>query len=368
MTVYVDHTHLGRRITGIERITTELFAPHSLAPIELKPVTARGSADMMLTQTFGLPARLSDPTAILLCPGFPPSPLLLPFAGRVIPYVHDLFLITRPGDLNVRARLWMAKPFRLAVSRYPRFLVNSLDTAQKLATFCRRDAEILVYRPKVRNVFDARPTGRDQQRERTTLRLLSIGTVEPRKNYIYAARIVRELRSAGIADATLEIIGRNGWGDDWRLLEREPGVILAGYKSADEVRERLQEADALLCTSHEEGLGLPLLEAQYAGLPIIAPDDAVFREVLGESGVFIDRGDCVAAAATIASIARQDGLAAHFRELNARNLTRWNRLAEDDRIRVGQMIASLVRPDARLSPNRSLPVSASRSKPIDQHD
>ena len=359
MTVYVDHTHLGRRITGIERITTELFAPRSLAPIELIPVTARGSPDMMLTQTFGLPARLCDPTAVLLCPGFPPSPLLLPFAGRVIPYIHDLFLITRPRDLNLRAKLWMAKPFRLAVSRYPRFLVNSLDTAQKLTSFCRSDAEILVYRPKVRNVFDASPAGRDHRHEKATLRLLSIGTVEPRKNYAYAARIVRELRSAGLTNATLEIVGRNGWGDDWRRLEREPGVILTGYKPADEVRERLQEADALLCTSHEEGLGLPLLEAQYAGLPIIAPDDNVFREVLGESGVFIDRGDSAAAAATIASVIQQPGRAAHFRELNARNLARWNALAEDDRVRVSQMIASLGRPGARPSPHRAQRVAAS---------
>ena len=127
MTVYVDHTHLGRRrVTGIERITTELFSEHSLAPIELKPVTARGTAAMMLTQTFGLPARLADPSAILLCPGFPPSPLLLPFAGRVIPYIHDLFLMTRPGDLSARAKVYMAKPFRLAVSRYPRFKLAGL--------------------------------------------------------------------------------------------------------------------------------------------------------------------------------------------------------------------------------------------------
>ena len=54
MTVYVDHTHLGRRVTGIERITTELFSQRSLAPVELTPVTARGNLSMMMTQTFGL--------------------------------------------------------------------------------------------------------------------------------------------------------------------------------------------------------------------------------------------------------------------------------------------------------------------------
>jgi glycosyltransferase involved in cell wall biosynthesis len=350
MTVYVDHTHLGRRhVTGIERITAELFSERALAPVELRPVTARGTAQMMLTQTFGLPARLADPKAVLLCPGFPPSPLLLPFAQRVIPYIHDLFLMTRPGDLNARAKLYMAKPFQLAVKRYPRFLVNSLDTAQKLAAHCRRDAEVVIYRPKVRNVFEVDPIDRDPPRDKAALRLLSIGTVEPRKNYVFAARIVRELRNAGFANTTLDIVGRNGWGDDWRLLAQEPGVTLRGYASAEEVKQRLQHADALLCTSHEEGLGLPLLEAQYAGLPIIAPDDVIFREVLGDSGVFTDRADAVAAATTIAAAIQQRNHVARFRDLNARNLARWNRLADDDQARVSHMIASLTRPDTRPS-------------------
>ncbi|MDQ8729771.1 glycosyltransferase [Bradyrhizobium sp. LHD-71] len=362
MTIYVDHTHLGRRrVTGIERITSELFSPHALAPVELTPVTASGTAGMMLTQTFGLPLRLSDPSAVLVCPGFPPSPLLLPFASRVIPYIHDLFLVTRPGDLNARAKLYMARPFRLAVTNYPRFLVNSLDTARKLKAFCRSNAEIVVYRPKVQNVFGVEQAVRDRPTSNhTTLRLLSIGTVEPRKNYTYAARIIRELRQNGFADATLEIVGRNGWGSDWQLLEREPGVILSGYRSADEVRQRLQEADALLCTSHEEGLGLPLLEAQYAGIPIIAPEGAVFREVLGESGVFIDPTDCVAAAKTIARIPLEDGWRTRFRELDMHNLARWNALADNDRTQVSQMIASIEQNVAGPSPDRSRRVTEPR--------
>jgi glycosyltransferase involved in cell wall biosynthesis len=199
---------------------------------------------------------------------------------------------------------------------------------------------------------------RDHPRRPTALRLLSIGTVEPRKNYAYAARILRALRGTGFADATLEIVGRDGWGDDWKLLEREPGVILAGYKSAEEVRQRLQQADALLCTSHEEGLGLPLLEAQYAGLPIIAPDDAIFHEVLDCSGIFIDRTDAGAAAATIAATIQQEGHAARYRYLNTRNLGRWNALAGNDRQHVSQMIASLIRPDARPAPRRASRVGA----------
>jgi glycosyltransferase involved in cell wall biosynthesis len=361
MKVFVDHTHLGRHVTGIERITAELFAPHSLAPVELAPVTAHGTARMTLAQTFGLPLRMTDPSAVLLCPGFPPSPLLLPFAARVVPYIHDVFLMTRRSDLNTRAKLYMAKPFALAVRRYPRFLVNSLDTARKLRSFCRSDAQIIPYRPKVRNVFGVDPEKRAPSSAAKPFRLLSIGTVEPRKNYGYAAQILRALRGNGFTDATLDIVGRNGWGGEQRALEQEPGVILSGYLSADEIRRRLLEADALLCTSHEEGLGLPLLEAQYAGLPVVAPDDAIFREVLGASGIFIDRNDAAAAAGAIASALLPQGAVARYLGLNARNLDRWNRLADDDRIQVTTMVASLAAIDVQPANARPMATSGRNS-------
>src|ERR1700719_446126 len=153
MTIYVDHTHLGRHVTGLERITSELFSPAALAPLKIVPVTAQGTRQMVTTQTFGLPMRLVASSSILLCPGFPPGPLLPPVASRVLPYIHDIFLLSRPADLNRRSRLSMAAPFKLALQRFPRFLANSSDTRLKLAAHCRPDAAITLYRPPVRNVF-----------------------------------------------------------------------------------------------------------------------------------------------------------------------------------------------------------------------
>ncbi|MDO8978062.1 MAG: glycosyltransferase [Afipia sp.] len=350
MTVYVDHTHLGRHVTGLERITLELFSPEALAPLDVTPVTARGTGRMIATQTFGLPLRLTDPSSILLCPGFPPSPLLQPFAARVIPYIHDMFLLSRRADLNTRARLYMAPSFRLAVRSYPRFLVNSADTKRKLAAYCRPDAEITLYRPPVRNVFDLRPDGRAKSADGSSpLRLVALGTVEPRKNFVAAAQIVAALRGQGFGDATLEIVGRRGWGDDWDILEQSPGVVLHGYQPSDRVRQILQSADVFICTSHEEGLGLPLLEAQYAGLPIVAPDAAVFHEVLDRSGIFIDPSDPAAAAGTITAALSEPEWPTSFAARGAENLARWNALASTDRGAVIDLIATLSQTQIRAA-------------------
>jgi glycosyltransferase involved in cell wall biosynthesis len=342
MTIYIDNTHLGRHVTGLERITLELFSADALAPLDIVPVTAHGIRQMLMTQNLSLPIRLAAPSSVLVCPGFPPSPLLRPFASRVLPYIHDDFLITRRAELNTKARLYMAGPFKLALRHYPRFLANSNDTRRKLAAHCRADAEVTLYRPPVRNVFGLEPEARaERDSHPQPLRLVALGTLEPRKNFLAAANILSALRAQGFPGATLDIIGRQGWGNDWQMFETMPGVALHGYQPGYRVKQLLRRADLFVCTSHDEGLGLPLLEAQYGGLPIVAPDASVFREVLGDSGVYIDAADPVSAASQIAAILSARGWRARYVALAEQNLARWNAMADRDRDVVIDLIAGL---------------------------
>lgn len=326
----VDRTHCGRHVTGLERITLELFSDAALAPLSVMGVAAGGRLDMMARQSLLLPwlARRHREAAIV-CPGFPPSPLVTAFGARVLPYIHDLFLITRPQDLNARAKLYMAKPFATAVKRLPRFLVNSEATGQELRRFCRPDAEITLYWPKVGNVFGLSPGDRATRGDAAGPRLLALGTVEPRKNLRAAAAIVEALRAMG-HEATLDIVGRPGWGDDAAWLEGRPGVTLHGYLAAEAARAVVEKADALISTAHDEGLGLPLLEAQYAGVPVIAPDQPVFREALGTSGTFIAPQDAAAAARVILDALSRPGWRAAAAAAAASNLERWNTQAQRD--------------------------------------
>ena len=341
--VIVDHTHCGRHVTGLERITLELFSQQALAPIRVDIANSSGVADMIFKQTVALPFALArNPGALLLCPGFPPSIPASFFGARCLPYIHDLFLITRPEDLNPRAKLYMAPAFRAAVRKLPRFLVNSETTRDELTAYCRPDAQIQLYRPAVRNVFSLDAVGRDTRETRPgALNLIALGTIEPRKNLPAAAAIITALRARGFPDASLDLVGRPGWGDDAIRLAATPGVVIHGYQPLERGRELLQSADALISTSHDEGLGLPLLEAQYGGLPIFAPDRPVFREVLGDSGLFLDVNDPAGAADRIAALVSRPEWRAVGSKAALDNLDRWMLLAERDHIEVLRLIARL---------------------------
>jgi glycosyltransferase involved in cell wall biosynthesis len=118
-------------------------------------------------------------------------------------------------------------------------------------------------------------------------------------------------------------------------------VTLHGYQPGKRVMQLLDAADIFICTSHDEGLGLPLLEAQYGGLPIVAPDAAIFHEVLDASGIFVDPADPAAAATKITAMLSDHQWRSRYVGLAAQNLKRWNAQASVDRDAVIDLIAEL---------------------------
>lgn len=337
----VDRTHLGRRASGIERITRELFSDAALAPLPVAGFDARGTRwSMMRAQMAGMPlAALARPRSLWLFSGYPPSPAFTLLPERSVLYVHDLFLLTRRHELNRAARVYMSGPFRLALARLEHFLVNSEATGAALRAHVGRDVTILPYRPPIRNVFGLEATPRGSAGARPLV-VGAMGTIEPRKNFTAAARLCAALARQLARPVELHLIGRSGWGEDAAALAREPHVRLLGFLDDKAARAAIRGFDLFVMSSHDEGLGLPLLEMQFAGLMAIAPDKPVFREVLGTSGVLVDFDDVPAAAAAIAARLGEPGWAAAEAGRAAANLARWNAQAERDRAAVVKFLAA----------------------------
>jgi glycosyltransferase involved in cell wall biosynthesis len=125
---------------------------------------------------------------------------------------------------------------------------------------------------------------------------LMVGTLEPRKGHRQALDAFELLWTDGI-DANLVIVGAKGWMMDdlvdrlCKHAERDSRLFwLKGI--SDEMLEKIyRTARALLVASEAEGFGLPLVEAAQYGLPIIARDISIFREVAGDHAYYFSGGD-----------------------------------------------------------------------------
>ena len=349
-TVVVDRTHMSRRASGIERITEELFSQEALAPLRVEGADASGGKlSIVLSQMIRNPAAaVLRPGAVWVFPGYPPSPFFSFLKARSVLYVHDLFLLTRKGELNRSAKLYMAPLFKAALNGLRHFLTNSETTAAALAPRVRPDARILTYRPPVRNIFALGANASPHRKGADAPIILgALGTVEPRKNLLAAADLAQALAGALGRPVELHVVGRRGWGGDYDRLARLPHVRMHGFLDDGAIRAVVDTFDLFVCTSHDEGLGLPLLEVQYADLPVVAPDLPVFREVLGESGWYIHPDRIETTARDLAERLRSDDWRRASARLGLANVERWNRSAERDRESVVSFLSALTRAASR---------------------
>jgi glycosyltransferase involved in cell wall biosynthesis len=120
---------------------------------------------------------------------------------------------------------------------------------------------------------------------------LTVGTVEPRKGQGQALAAFEQLWAQGI-QANLVIVGKRGWMVEAlvKKLSKHPELNkrLFWFEGiSDEYLEKIYAASTcLIAASEGEGFGLPLIEAAQHGLPIIARDIPVFREVAGDHAYY----------------------------------------------------------------------------------
>ncbi|AMP16212.1 glycosyltransferase family 4 protein [Collimonas pratensis] len=122
---------------------------------------------------------------------------------------------------------------------------------------------------------------------------LMVSTIEPRKNHAYLLDAFERLWEDG-SDVVLCFVGRIGWKNE-RLIERvkkHPQLKRRLYMFNDlddvELEYAYGHAKSLVFPSFVEGFGLPLVEAMQRGLPVMASDIPVFREIGGDFISYFD--------------------------------------------------------------------------------
>lgn len=198
--------------------------------------------------------------------------------GKVFVRVYDLLPLTHPeffpyhaGELHLR---WCE-------------LLKDID-ATLLAISSRVESDLKTYDFNKTKTLSLASHFKEYKKANKAKEptFICVGTIEERKGIKAICLAFERLALIG-ANAKLIIVGRMGRVDDDFKAFLEQGehenIIYKGFCSDDELAELYATSHALIAASYDEGFGLPLIES---GLPVIARDIEVFREVLGDNALY----------------------------------------------------------------------------------
>ena len=235
-----------------------------------------------------------------------PIPLLEPIAGRADAFVGSEWLHPRQRS-GVRGAI----VYDLVPLRFPEWSTPETRAlhGRKLADVRRCDVVVCISEATAGDVRDllgidaarvsvARPGVGDRFRDAAPLPpaalagrpyVASLCTHEPRKNLVTLVEAFGRLREAH-PELALVLVGSAGW--DGGAAAGARRAARAGRRRADhrlpgdaEVPGVLAGARAFCWPALFEGFGIPVVEAQAAGVPVACSDDPSLDEAAGDAAL-----------------------------------------------------------------------------------
>ncbi|HEY8047707.1 MAG TPA: glycosyltransferase family 1 protein [Ramlibacter sp.] len=237
-----------------------------------------------------------------------PNFLAFEFDGPLVLTVHDLSWIRYPHTHPKERVRAMHKYFEPSLRRASIVLTVSEFVKREVIEVFGIDPSKIRVTP---NGLDAafRPMGEHEAHSALARHglayrsyLLSVGTLEPRKNLQATVQAYSTLPKELRAQFPLVIVGAKGWHTQEIQSVLAPLVAsgeakVLGYLERDDLAAVTAGAAALVYPSIYEGFGLPPLEAMGCGVPVISSNVSSLPEVVGDTGLLVDPFDIDAIAA-----------------------------------------------------------------------
>ena len=231
----------------------------------------------------------------------PPDVLFVP--AHVLPFtrglprsvvtIHDVGYRYFPEAHTRRQRLYLDLSTRWSVRRAQRVICVSAATAADVSRFYGRDRAGLAI---VHEAADPQLPPAPAMPERYNLGrpyAFFIGTIQPRKNISRMLAAYAQLIRSQPVTWDLVLAGKPGWLSERlyrqaRKLGLEKHVHFLGFVPQSDAVGLMQQARFLCFPSLFEGFGLPVLEAQHLGVPVMTANNSALPEVAGEGALYVD--------------------------------------------------------------------------------
>ena len=317
---------------------------HSALPTERAPVR------IAWEQAIGPAAALRDRLALLHGP-VNAMPLAAPCRGVIT--IHDLAFLAHPEAFNAAKRRYLTVMTALSARRAARIIaVSHFTKAEIVRRLGIKASKVAVVHNGVDPAFSSR-SQEEVARFRAAQQLperfiLSVGTLEPRKNL--SGLLEAFARLAPATDADLIVVGGQGWLYDEALarvaaLGLTGRVRFAGHVPDADLPLWYNAATVFVYPSLYEGFGLPPLEALACGTPTVTSAAASLPEVVGDAAILAAPRDPVALAAALGRVLDTPDLAAQLGVAGpprAATFT-WARAAVATRAVYGDALTAVVR-------------------------
>ena len=219
--------------------------------------------------------------------------------------VYDLLPITHPEFFPPESKNIHEKWLNDIIDSSDKLICISKSVADEVKNWIKQHKQERQNLPKVTFVhlgaefntskIEQNLSSKDQQRldmlRNDAVTFLMVGTIEPRKGHKQVLEAFELLWQEGL-DINLVIVGKKGWmvEDLIRKIvnhtQLNRHLFWLEFVSDSLLQKVYQTSDALISASESEGFGLPLIEAAYYGLPIIARDIPVFKEVAKKNAFY----------------------------------------------------------------------------------
>lgn len=212
--------------------------------------------------------------------------------NRTILFIHDLAPIKYAKFFSKSARFFYPITTKLACKRALKILTVSETIKNEIIEYTGIKApKIDVIYPSINKELLKSSSAKLSMKLPNKF-ILSISTLEPRKNYLTAIKAFNQSLKS-YPDLKYLIIGKKGWYYEkiFKTVEElglKGKVKFLGYQDDATTAKILSKASALLYLSEYEGFGMPPMEAIFFNVPAIVSDIPVFREVYEETASFVD--------------------------------------------------------------------------------
>jgi len=229
------------------------------------------------------------------------EPNNMPYQGikskKTITTLHDFSFIHYP-ECHPKSRIKMYKHFfNSCIKKSDVIITGSYFTKSEIIKILKYNPDKIkvIYHGIDHNIFKIYPNYiiDEFKKNNNFLKkfLLYVGSIEPRKNLLNLLKAYNLTSKEYKEEFNLVIASTSGWNNEeiYKLIENNKKYIHEiNFLSNINLALLYNSATVLIYSSFYEGFGLPPLESQACGTPVIISNRASLPEIYGNSSIVID--------------------------------------------------------------------------------